>query len=133
MSTAIEWNYDVRKRRLVSELDRETSGFESPVCVVAGLSSRDFVRELKRIAPQTQSKLVQRIGDQYLAVWKWRECNKYLLEFAEAEVFTRVAEEEGYLGRLRREKASSDRSGSSVDGPEGVDGGGPGGAGAAKT
>ena len=85
LSSAIEWNYDVRKRHMVSELS--AAGFSAPICVVAGMTSRDFARSLAQMAPQTDCRLVTRIGDQYLAVWKWEECNQHLLDFAGNQVF----------------------------------------------
>jgi hypothetical protein len=85
LSSAIEWNYDVRKRRLVSEL--VAAGFDAPICVVAGMTSRDFARALQEVAPQADCRLVSRIGDQYLAVWKFEECNQHMLDFAGNQVF----------------------------------------------
>ena len=85
LSSAIEWNYDVRKRRMVTEL--VAAGFDAPICVVAGMTSRDFARALMAVAPQADCRLVTRIGDQYLAVWKFEECNQHMLDFAGNHVF----------------------------------------------
>lgn len=85
LSSAIEWNYDVRKRRMISEL--ANGGFEAPICIVAGLTSRDFARALKETMPHADCRLVTRIGDQYLACWKWQECNEHMLDFAGNQVF----------------------------------------------
>ena len=116
VSTAIEWNYEIRHRDLVAELSE--SGYNCPVRVVAGATSADFIRALTLVVPHTTCTHMMRIGDQYMPVWKWRECNDQLLEFAADEVFpgthsrrvSRSSSDMVYIDALRREKSVSSQN-----------------------
>ena len=118
VSTAIEWNYSVRHRDLIMELG--DSGYDKPLRVVAGSTSADFVRAIASVVPHSSSMHMMRIGDQFLPVWKWSECNNELLTFAENEVFPQHRHEASnggsihnnedqrmYIDALRRDKSAN--------------------------
>ena len=52
VSTAIDWNYEVRRKPIISEM----RSFPHPICVVAGRTSAEFVDSLKEAAPQTKKQ-----------------------------------------------------------------------------
>jgi hypothetical protein len=122
VSTAIEWNYEIRHRNLVEELGH--SGYDHPVRVVAGATSSNFIKEMSIVVPHTTYTPLKRIGDQYLPVWKWKDCNDQLVEFANNHCFPKRnvvdpygtgngngngngAGEMMYVDALRREKSAN--------------------------
>ena len=122
VSTAIEWNYEIRHRNLVEELGH--SGNDHPVRVVAGATSSNFIKEMSIVVPHTTYTPLKRIGDQYLPVWKWKDCNDQLVEFANNHCFPKRnvvdpygtgngtgngngAGEMMYVDALRREKSAN--------------------------
>jgi hypothetical protein len=116
VSAAIEWNYEIRHRNLLDDMHH--SGYDRPIRVVAGATSSNFIEEISNVIPHTTCTYISRIGDQYLPVWKWKECNEQLLEFVNTEVFpirrkNVVTGGSGsvshmmYVGALRREKSAN--------------------------
>ena len=115
VSTAIEWNYEIRHRNLIDDLG--SSGYDRSIRVVAGATSVDFVRALKLVVPHTTSIYINRIGDQFLPVWKFEECNNELLGFCEEEVFVSSSRRrngegngEGGVGEMQYDALRRDKS-----------------------